>query len=269
MAIKIKKSTFKTVDEYLKTFPPPVRLVLEKIRNTIRSAAPGAEEMISYGIPGYKYQGMLIYFAGFKNHVSVYPAPRSAEEFKKELSTYEGGKGTVQFPLGKPVPLDLVRRIVRFRMKVNEVKAGLKKNKAPSGKKQVQEKPADAERVKDWISHLAPPVRKEIETVRKLIKAGSAKLGERIKWNAPSYYYRPGGKVEQDVQDIVTFGPYRDEKILLVFHHPAVVKVKSSLLEGNFKDRRLVYFKDGKEASKQKKELGRIISEITRIIDKK
>ncbi len=138
MAAITKRSTIKTVDEYLRSFPPAVRSVLEKIRKTIKSAAPGAEENISYGIPGYKYNGMLIYFAGFKNHVSVYPAPRSAEEFKKELGAYKGGKGTVQFPLGKPVPLDLVSRIVRFRMKANDEKAGLKKIKAAVAKKSAQ-----------------------------------------------------------------------------------------------------------------------------------
>ena len=269
MAAITKRSAFRTVDEYLKTFPPAVRTILEKIRKTIMSAAPGAEETISYGIPGYKYHGMLIYFAGFKNHVSVYPAPRSAEEFKKELATYEGGKGTVQFPLGKPVPLDLVRRIVRFRMKANEEKAGLKKKKAPAAKRPAPKKPGDAEQVKAWVDKLSPAVKKEIEAVRKLIKASSAKLGERIKWNAPSYFYPPGGNKDSAVQDIVTFGPYRNERIILVFHHPAIVKVSSPLLQGNYKDRRLVYFTDSKEAKKNQKELSRIILDITRIIDKK
>ncbi len=268
MATKTKNSTFKTVDEYLRKFPPPVRSVLEKIRKTIRSAAPAAEETISYGIPGYKYRGMLIYFAGYTNHVSVYPAPRSAEEFKKELTAYEGGKGTVQFPLGKPVPLDLVKRIVRFRIKANEEKAGLKKMKAPATKKPAKKKPGEVEQVKIWINKQSPAVKKEIEAVRKLIKASSAKLGERIKWNAPSYYYRPGGKEVSSAQDIVTFGPYRPDKIILVFHHPAVVKINSPILRGDYKDRRLVYFTDSKEAGKNKRELARIMKEITRIIDK-
>lgn len=123
----IKKTPPKTVDEYLKTFPPPVRSMLEKIRKTIKATAPKAEELISYGIAGYKYHGMLIYFAGFKDHISIYPAPRSAEEFKEELASYKGGKGTVQFPLNMSLPLDLVKRIVKFRMKANEEKAALKK----------------------------------------------------------------------------------------------------------------------------------------------
>lgn len=127
MATSMKRIAAKNVDEYIKAFPQPVSGMLEKLRKTIKATAPKAEEVISYGIAGYKYHGMLIYFAGYQNHVSVYPAPRSALEFKKELAAYKGGKGTVQFPLDKPLPLDLVKRIVKFRMKTNEEKAALKK----------------------------------------------------------------------------------------------------------------------------------------------
>jgi uncharacterized protein YdhG (YjbR/CyaY superfamily) len=127
MATSTKKTIPGTVDDYIQTFPAKVQSRLEKIRKTIQAAAPKAEELISYGIAGYKYMGMLIYFAGFKNHVSVYPAPRTVEPFKKELAAYKGGKGTVQFPNDKPIPLDLVKRIVKFRMRANEEKAGTKK----------------------------------------------------------------------------------------------------------------------------------------------
>lgn len=118
-----------TVDDYLKSFPPKTRALLRQLRKTIIAAAPKAEEVISYGIAGYKYHGMLIYFAGFANHISVYPAPRTADEFKKELAAYKGGKGTVQFPLDKPLPLGLVKRIVKYRMMLNEEKAAAKTNK--------------------------------------------------------------------------------------------------------------------------------------------
>lgn len=260
MCATSKRKTFKTVDEYLKTFPPPVRSALEKIRKTIRTTAPGADEVISYGIPGYKYHGELVYFAGFKQHVSVYPAPRSADEFKKELAAYKGGKGTVQFPLDKPIPLDLVKRIVRFKVNANEEKAALKKKGPVAAKKEKKTKPSDADEVTTWVNRLSPAVKKDIQVVRKIIKGSSAKLSERIKWNAPSYYY---------VNDIVTFGPRRDDQVLLVFHHPAVVKIKSALLQGTYKDRRLVYLKNSKEAAKHKKELQRIIRAIILSIDKK
>ena len=111
-----KRNAAKNVDEYIDSFPPDVQKILKKIRSTIKKAAPKAEERISYGIAGYFQNGTLIFFAGFKNHVSVYPAPRAEREFKKELSAYKGGKGTVQFPLDRPVPYDLITRIVRFRL---------------------------------------------------------------------------------------------------------------------------------------------------------
>ena len=133
MATVMKRIPAKNVDEYLQAFPPAIQTRLGKIRQTIKAAAPNAEEVISYGIAGYKYHGMLIFFAGFTNHVSVYPAPRGAEAFKKELAGYKGGKGTVQFPSDKPLPLDLIKRIVKFRMKENLAKA--KVNATATGSK--------------------------------------------------------------------------------------------------------------------------------------
>ena len=111
-----KRHVAKTVDEYIGGFPSDVQTILKRIRSTIRKAAPKAEERISYGIVGYFQNGTLIFFAGFKNHVSVYPAPRAEPEFKKELADYKGGKGTVQFPLNEPIPYDLITRIVKFRL---------------------------------------------------------------------------------------------------------------------------------------------------------
>ena len=114
------KKQFKTIDEYIKTFPKDVQAILEKMRQTIRKAAPEAVETISYQMPTFKLNGRgLVYFAGFKNHVGFYPIPSGIAAFEKELSPYKQGKGSVQFPLDKPVPYDLVRKIVIFRMKQN------------------------------------------------------------------------------------------------------------------------------------------------------
>ena len=108
------------IDDYIAGFPKETQKILEQIRATIKKAAPGAEETISYAIPTFKLKGhYLIYFAGYKNHISLYPAPRGNEAFKKELSVYKGGKGTVQFPLDKPMPLSLIIKIVKFRVKQN------------------------------------------------------------------------------------------------------------------------------------------------------
>jgi uncharacterized protein YdhG (YjbR/CyaY superfamily) len=108
----------KDIDEYIAGFPSDVQKVLKKIRSTIRKSAPKSVESISYQIPTYKLDGkVLIYFAGFAKHVSVYPAPREAKEFKKELAEYKGGKGTIQFPLDKTIDYDLITRIVKFKSK--------------------------------------------------------------------------------------------------------------------------------------------------------
>jgi uncharacterized protein YdhG (YjbR/CyaY superfamily) len=112
------------IDEYIATFPAEVQQILERVRATIRKAAPKAEEGISYQIPTFKLKGSaFIYFAAYKKHIALYPAPRGATEFKQELAAYAGGKGTVQFPLDKPIPYGLVSRIVKFRLKEAAVKA--------------------------------------------------------------------------------------------------------------------------------------------------
>ena len=124
-----KTAPAKTVDEYIKGYPADVQPVLQKIRQTIKKTAPKAREVISYQIPGYMYKGMLIFFAAFAKHISVYPAPRGNKAFKEVLSAYKGGKGTVQFPIGEPIPFDLITRITKFRMKDNEERAALKNKK--------------------------------------------------------------------------------------------------------------------------------------------
>jgi len=124
----MKRTAPKDIDDYIASFPEDVQEILQKVRTTIRKAAPGAEETISYQIPTFKLNGTyLIYFAGFKNHISLYPAPRGAEEFKKELAAYEGGKGTVRFPLDKRIPFDLIKRIVKYKVQESQEKAKVKK----------------------------------------------------------------------------------------------------------------------------------------------
>lgn len=105
------------MDEYIAGFPKEVQAILEQVRATIKQVAPDAEEAISYGIPTFRlHKTYLVYFAGFKNHVGFYPTPTGGEAFKEELSGYKTGKGSVQFPLDKPMPLDLIARITQFRM---------------------------------------------------------------------------------------------------------------------------------------------------------
>ncbi len=120
----MKATKPKDIDEYIAGFPKDTQKNLEQIRAAIKKAAPGAEETISYAMPTFKLKGRyLVYFAGYKNHIGLYPAPRGNEAFKKDLSVFKGGKGTVQFPLDKPMPLNLITRIVKFRIKENLEKA--------------------------------------------------------------------------------------------------------------------------------------------------
>lgn len=113
------KKKFKTIDEYIATFPLNVQTILEELRQAIRDAAPQAEEVISYQMPAFKQNGILVYFAAFKSHIGFFPTSSGIAAFKEELSEYETSKGTVRFPLDKPIPLDLVKKIVRYRVKEN------------------------------------------------------------------------------------------------------------------------------------------------------
>lgn len=112
-----------TVDEYISSFPQDVQDVLQQVRAVIRKAAPTAEETIAYAMPAYKLNGPLVYFAGYKGHIGFYATPTGHEAFKKELSKYKEGKGSVQFPLSEPMPSKLIEKIVKFRVKENLAKA--------------------------------------------------------------------------------------------------------------------------------------------------
>ena len=108
-----------TVDKYIDGFPETVQLALKQMRDAILEAAPQAEECISYGMPAYKLNGILVYFAGYKNHVGFYALPTAHAEFKDALANYKVGKGSVQFPLDRPLPLALIKRMVKFRVDEN------------------------------------------------------------------------------------------------------------------------------------------------------
>lgn len=123
------KAKANTIDGYIVDFPKDVQKILKQIRSTIKKAAPKAEETISYAIPTFRLNGNLVHFAAFKNHIGFYPAPRENAEFKEELSRYKGGKGTVQFPLDKPMPLTLITKMVKFRAKKNLESVKLKAKK--------------------------------------------------------------------------------------------------------------------------------------------
>ena len=126
--MKRRRTAPKDINQYIAAFPPAVRAKLRTIRGAIRKAAPQAKEAIKYQMPTFTQHGNLVHFAAFKNHIGFYPAPRAIEEFKKELAVYEGSKGTVRFPLDKPLPLGLIGRMVKFRVKKNLEQAAAKQS---------------------------------------------------------------------------------------------------------------------------------------------
>ncbi len=124
-----RRSTFRNIDEYIATFSPEVQSILEKIRITVKKAAPEAEEKISYQIPTFALMGNLIHFAAFKKHIGLYPPVKGDEKINAVLSRYKGEKGNLKFPLDEPIPYGLISRIVKFRVKEQLERAESKRGK--------------------------------------------------------------------------------------------------------------------------------------------
>jgi uncharacterized protein YdhG (YjbR/CyaY superfamily) len=131
--MRIDQATPKNIDEYIAGFPPDVQVILEKMRTTIRKAAPGAEEAIKYRLPTFVLSGNLVHFGAFKKHIGFYATPTGNKQFREELSAYEGAKGSVQFPLDKPIPYGLVSKMVKFRVKENLARGRLRKGAVKRG----------------------------------------------------------------------------------------------------------------------------------------
>ena len=131
-----KKAGFASIDEYITTFPVEIEAILQELRTTIKAAAPEAEEKISYQMPTFALKGNLVHFAAYPNHIGFYPAPSGITAFAAELSRYKRAKGSVQFPLDEPLPLELISRIVAFRVAENLQKAAEKGHKKKREKRQ-------------------------------------------------------------------------------------------------------------------------------------
>jgi len=125
----LEKKIIKNVDEYIAGFPDDVQQLLQQLRATIKNVAPDAEEIISYQMPAFKYHGILVYFAAFKNHIGFYPMASGIATFKNEISGYKTSKGTVQFPIDKSLPVNLITTIIKFRLAENIAKAKIRKKK--------------------------------------------------------------------------------------------------------------------------------------------
>jgi len=127
--MKSSPKKYNTIDEYISEFPEDVQNILQQIRETIRKAAPKAEEVISYQMPAFKQNKVLIYFAAFKNHIGFFPTSNPIKVFRTELSNYKTSKGTIQFPLNQKIPFDLITRITKFRLKEVSAKQRSKNSK--------------------------------------------------------------------------------------------------------------------------------------------
>ena len=124
-----KKGIASSIDEYIADFPADIQEILQQVRSTIREAAPDAKETISYAMPTFTLHGNLVHFAAYKNHIGFYPTPSGVEEFKERLSVYKGAKGSVQFPLTQPIPYELIKAIVLYRIAEDTKKAEMKRKK--------------------------------------------------------------------------------------------------------------------------------------------
>jgi uncharacterized protein YdhG (YjbR/CyaY superfamily) len=122
-----EKITYTSIDEYISAFSPEIQEILQKLREVIKESAPDAKEKISYAMPTFEQHGNLVHFAAFKNHIGFYPAPEGINQFQEEVAEYHASKGTLQFPLGKPIPYELISRIVKYRVARNLEKAKAKR----------------------------------------------------------------------------------------------------------------------------------------------
>ena len=263
MQTNTKAAPPKTVNDYMETQLPKQRKALSKLRKIILEELPGAEETISYQIPTAKYKGKpVVGYAAFSNHYSLYPMSGSVfTTLEKELAEYETSKGTVRFDYDKPVPIALIKKIVAEKLKQNDKKPASKKSESASSTSRAKTpKLTDEEKVALHMKKLKHPLKSEMEAVREIIKNANSKISERIKWNAPSYYYK---------EDLVTFNGWARNEVHLVFHHPSVVKIKSPLLEGDYPTRRMAYFREMKDIKSNKKELERVINILVKNMDNK
>jgi uncharacterized protein YdhG (YjbR/CyaY superfamily) len=261
------------VDQYIAGFPPETQKLLEEIRLTLRQVVPEAEEKIGYGIPTLTLNGNLVHYAAFKNHIGFYPAPRGVAAFKEELAQYKGAKGTVQFPLDKPLPLDLITRIAKFRIEQNREKADIKLMKKATPK---SVKRTDEEQVSDHIQKLDPELGKVIEVIRQIILSTDEEIGEHIKWNNPAFYYTGAMKPfdpKEYKREIAVMNLHK-ERIMLVFPSGAKVNDTSGFLEGDYRaanrkdGRRTVVFKDLEDVENKKETLQAVLKKWLELVEK-
>jgi len=262
------KSVGKNVDAYLAAQPKAVKVLLEKLRKTIKAAAPDAEEEISYQMPAYKLHGPLVYFAAYDHHIGFYPTSTGISKFVKEFKDYKYSKGAVQFPLDKALPYALITKIVKYKVEENRLRASLK-----TGSKKAAAAPgekSDPKSVTEHINKLSPEVKKLVTELRKKILSADKTIGERIKWNNPSFFYTGAMKPfdpKEYKRDMAVCNLHKG-RVMVVFPSGAKVQDKSGLLQGDYKDgRRTVVFEDLKDLKTKEKDLLAVIKKWIKLIN--
>ena len=198
--IDAQSAPARDVDEYLAKVPEEARATLEKLRKTIRAAAPKAVEIISYQIPTFKYHGMLVGFAAFKEHCGFYLMSTSLmKAHKAELEPYDTAKATIRFPAGKPLPAALVKKLVQLRIEENEARV-TRRGGSPMG---------STDKVSEFVAKLDHPFKAEVQAVRRIIMNANKQITEEIKWAAPTFSYKGY---------IVSFNLHATDCVHLVFH---------------------------------------------------
>jgi uncharacterized protein YdhG (YjbR/CyaY superfamily) len=258
----------RTIDEYLAPLSGDQRAALEKLRKAIKAAAPKAEECISYGLAAFRLNGKpLVAFGATANHCAFYPmSSATVAAHKDELKAYDTSKGTIRFPAGKPLPVALVRKLVKARVAENDGRGG--KARAPrvtAGKRVAKPESGSSQTdpaVSAFLRELEHPLKQEIETVRQIILGVSPEIREGIKWNAPSF---------RTTEFFATINLRARDRVRLILHTGAKVKDTSTkglqiadpagLLEWLARDRCLVTLGDGKEIQARRAALEAIVRE--------
>lgn len=262
------KNTFTSIDQYISLQPKEHQATLEKVRQTILSAAPGAQEVISYQMPAFKLNGVLVYFAIYKNHLGFYPTASGILAFKDEFADYKWSKGAVQFPLDKAIPYTLIKKIVKFR--VEETKAKTQSVKKADAKK----KPVSKTKVTDvdqFLKATDHPLKELMQETRNLILKTDRSIGEEISWNAPSFFYtgemKPF-KPKEYKRSIVVFNIFKKDELRLICLRGAFVDDPTKILEGDYKDgRRLITLQSLSELKQKKTAIQKVIKSILALIN--
>jgi len=249
--LDVMSAPARNIDDYLAALPDDARITLEILRKAIKIAAPKAAEVISYQIPTYTYHGHLVGFAASKNHCTFHIMSTAVlRAHAAELKHYDLNKASIRFPADKPPPAALVKRLVKARIAENEARAKHKSESKVAN---------DTEKVNEFMRKLRHPFKAEVQAVREIILNVNKHITEEIKWNAPSFSYKGY---------MATFNLWAKEHVHLIFHNGAILHDKSGLLQGDYPDRRMVYFSSMEDVNSKRAVLEKAVKEWVKVMNR-